>query len=162
MNSIFFKMTIIFMSICLATCSSTKTVHTTKSTEPSATNASVVSHTETVIPQIDTSNITQNKHPMPMPIAPIFFGGQQAMVNFISQNLVVPQKLKQQKKTLTITVSFFVGVNGVLTNIKSNTIDEYGCSKEAERIVKLMPNWVPAKVGRELVEMPSAVGIEFK
>ena len=146
----------------MATCSSSKTTHATKSSEPTATSTAVISHTETVIQQLPPDNIDQNKHPMPMPIAPIFFGGQQAMVNFISQNLVVPQKLKQQKKTLTVTVNFMVGVNGVLTNIKSNSIDEYGCSKEAERIVKLMPNWVPAKVGRETFEMPSSIGIEFK
>lgn len=114
------------------------------------------------------SNTTQNnetnshQHPNPLPIAPSYKDGQQAMLDFIKANVVVPEEVKKSGITITVNVAFTVGVDGKLKDIKVIKMVGMGCDEEALRVVKLMPEWNPGKVGRVATEMPFAIGIEFK
>lgn len=114
------------------------------------------------------SNVTQNnetnshQHPNPLPIAPSYKDGQQAMLDFIKANVVVPEEVKKSGITITVNVAFTVGVDGKLKDIKVIKMVGMGCDEEALRVVKLMPEWNPGKVGRVATEMPFAIGIEFK
>lgn len=118
-------------------------------------------------PEVDkvvepNTQATTKPHPNALPIAPTYKEGQQAMLDFIKANLKMPEEAKKAGVTITVNVSFVVGVDGKLKNIKSIKTVGMGCDEEAERIVKLMPNWNPAKVGRTSTEMSFAIGIEFK
>ncbi len=109
----------------------------------------------------ESQTVSPKQHPNPLPIAPMYKDGKQAMLNFISANLKVPNELKKNAITMAVTVTFKVAADGSLNDIKARKTDAYGCDAEAERIVKLMPNWVAGRVGRTFVEMPMAIDIEF-
>ena len=103
-----------------------------------------------------------HQHPNPLPIAPSYKDGQQAMLDFIKANVVVPQEVKKSGITIVVNVAFTVGIDGKLKDIKVIKLVGMGCDEEALRVVKLMPEWNPGKVGRVVTEMPFAIGIEFK
>ncbi len=121
-----------------------------------------------VVSTSTVTNVTQNnetnvhQHPNPLPIAPSYKDGQQAMLDFIKTNVVVPEEVKKNGITITVNVAFTVGIDGKLKDIKVIKMVGMGCDEEALRVVKLMPEWNPGKVGRVATEMPFAIGIEFK
>ena len=135
---------------------------------PSDTSKKVTHHstkkTKKHIQHHDSAVVTQpsKQHPNPLPIAPSFKEGQQAMLNFIKTNIVVPEEVKKNGINITVNVGFVVGIDGKLKNIRVLKMVGMGCDEEAERIVKLMPAWNPGKVGRVPTEMNFAIGIEFK
>ena len=118
--------------------------------------------TSTVINTTHNSESNVHQHPNPLPIAPSYKDGQQAMLDFIKANLVIPQEVKSSSITITVNVAFTVGVDGKLKDIKVIKMVGMGCDEEALRVVKLMPEWNPGKVGRVATEMPFAIGVEFK
>ncbi len=114
-----------------------------------------------VIPETTTQTQSSPQR-NPLPIAPTYKDGQLALEEFIKTNLVLPEAFKKSKQTLKVDVSFVVGTDGKLKDIKVIKPVGMGCDEEALRIIKKMPNWNPGKVGRTLTEMPFAIGIEFK
>ena len=118
--------------------------------------------TSTFINTTQNNELNAHQHPNPLPIAPSYKDGQQAMLDFIKSNVVVPEEVKKSGITITVSVAFTVGVDGKLKDIKVIKMVGMGCDEEALRVVKLMPEWNPGKVGRVATEMPFAIGIEFK
>jgi protein TonB len=118
--------------------------------------------TSTVVNTSQNNETKGHQHPNPLPIAPSYKDGQQAMLDFIKANVVVPQEVKKSGITITVNVAFTVGVDGKLKDIKVIKMVGMGCDEEALRVVKLMPEWNPGKVGRVATEMPFAIGVEFK
>jgi len=118
--------------------------------------------TSTVINTTQNNESNTHQHPNPLPIAPSYKDGQQAMLDFIKANVVVPEEVKKSGITIMVNVAFTVGVDGKLKDIKVIKMVGMGCDEEALRVVKLMPEWNPGKVGRVATEMPFAIGIEFK
>lgn len=140
-----------------------------KSKKKKVTKNSVqVVNTTTVVtaPQVvnmpPDNEIHVQNHPNPLPIAPMYKDGQQAMLDFIKANVVVPQEVKKSGITITVNVGFTVGIDGKLKDIRVLKMVGMGCDEEALRVVKLMPEWNPGKVGRIATEMPFAIGVEFK
>lgn len=132
---------------------------------PSDTSKKVIHHSTKKTKQHKDSAVViqpSKQHPNPLPIAPSFKDGQQAMLNFIKTNMVVPEEVKKNGINITVNVGFVVGIDGKLKNIRVLKMVGMGCDEEAERIVKLMPAWNPGKVGRVPSEMNFAIGIEFK
>ncbi len=157
------KKSIILFSVCLCVNSLSA-----KHPFPADTSKKVIHHPKQKpkkhIQQKDSSYFNQPKkqHPNPLPIAPSFKDGHQALLNFIKTNIVVPEEVKKNGKIITVNVGFVVGIDGKLKNIRVLKMLGMGCDEEAERIVKLMPAWNPGKIGRVLTEMDFAIGIEFK
>ncbi len=116
----------------------------------------------TLINTAQNNETNTHQHPNPLPIAPSYKDGQQAMLDFIKANVIVPSEVKKSGITITVNVAFTVGVDGQLKDIKVLKKVGMGCDEEALRVVKLMPNWNPGRVGRVNTEMPFAIGIEFK
>lgn len=98
----------------------------------------------------------------PMPIAPAFKDGQQAMLDFLKANIVIPEEFKKTGKTVTVNVGFTVSIDGKLKDIRVLRPMGMGCDEEAIRVVKLMQDWNPGKIGKDPIEMPFAIGVEFK
>jgi TonB family protein len=127
-----------------------------------AKNSTQTITTSTVINTTQQNESNAHQHPNPLPIAPTYKDGQQAMLDFIKANVVVPQEVKKNGITITVNVAFTVGIDGKLKDIRVIKMVGMGCDEEALRVVKLMPEWNPGKVGRVATEMPFAIGIEFK
>ncbi len=75
-------------------------------------------------------------------LMPTFPGGTEALIKFLQRNLKSPSELEQ---SVQVNIQFVVGKDGSIsatTIIKSGGTD---FDKEVERVVKMMPNWVPGE-----------------
>lgn len=76
---------------------------------------------------------------------PEFPGGEEAFIQYLNENLVYPKSAFERKVEGKVVVSFVVEADGSITNVKvANSVDE-DLDKEAVRVVKAMPKWIPGK-----------------
>ena len=76
---------------------------------------------------------------------PEFPGGKKAFIQYLNENLVYPKSAFERKIEGKVVVSFVVEADGSITNVKvANSVDE-DLDKEAVRVVKNMPKWIPGK-----------------
>ena len=98
-----------------------------------------------------------------------FNGGQQAMYQFLSENIKMPKfdsvKMKSLKvKTYTVYIGFLVTKNGGIQNVKTKRgIKDYPeFEEEAMRVVKLMDRkWQAGKQNGEFVDVNFTLPIKF-
>lgn len=87
-----------------------------------------------------------------------FPGGVEAQLQFLAKNIKYPAESIEKKEEGRVILSFIVEKDGSLTDIKAiRSISPY-LDKEAIRVTKSMPKWIPAKnkgvVVRSLYTMP--------
>ena len=78
--------------------------------------------------------------------APAYLGGNAAMAEFLRKNLKYPAQASRGNIQGRVFVSFIVGSDGKIEDVKTLKGIGFGCDEEAERVIKLMPNW---KAGRQ-------------
>lgn len=95
---------------------------------------------------------------------PSFPGGNAEMQKFLSKNIQYPAMEAEAGIQGKVYVAFVVDVDGSLTDIKlmRGVKDGPGCDKEAMRLVKMMPKWVPAKKEGKPVKTRINLPINFK
>ena len=76
---------------------------------------------------------------------PFFPGGSQKLKEFIEENLRYPKELEESCVHGRVIVRFIVERNGKLSNVKVVKSVHPALDKEALRIVKLMPRWIPGR-----------------
>ena len=91
---------------------------------------------------------------------PEFPGGMEAMFQFILENLQYPNTGEDVEGT--IIVSFIVEKDGSLTNIEISRRVYPFLDKEALRVVKLMPKWIPGKQDGKAVRVKYTIPIIFR
>ena len=80
-------------------------------------------------------------------IAPSFRGGEQAWKNFVASHLdtAVPVKNGAPDGTYTVTISFIVAMDSVVSDVACKNDPGYGMCQEAIRLIKKSGKWKPAK-----------------
>lgn len=97
--------------------------------------------------------------------APEFPGGQNALYNYVNNNIEYPEKAIDDNTTGTVRVSFVVDENGKVTRpqIVGNKLGN-GLDEQALKAVTNMPAWKPGKVhGKNVktrLELPIAFQVE--
>lgn len=76
-------------------------------------------------------------------ISPLFPGGAEAMKSFFAKNIVTPENNGKTVKG-KVFVRFMVKKNGELAKIYLVKGLTDACNKEALRVIKRMPAWIPA------------------
>jgi protein TonB len=94
-------------------------------------------------------------------ISPSFPGGSAAMSNFIKKNFSYPESAKEAGISGKVWVSFKVGTDGTLSEIRLvRGISECPeCDREALRLVSIMPAWNPTKKGG--IPVTSQINLPF-
>lgn len=94
---------------------------------------------------------------------PQFPGGTDSMIVFIQNNLDYPLAEKSHNIQGTITVQFIVECDGSLSDIKTvkSVPNGENLNKEAERVVKLMPLWIPGEQDKAKVRVYKSVPFYF-
>lgn len=95
-------------------------------------------------------------------VEPSFPGGSQAMIDFIKQNIVYPDIAKGEEIYGRVYCSFVVEPDGKLTNITVDRSPNEVLSKEAIRVIELMPSWIPGESQGKKVRMKVRLPIDFK
>ncbi len=70
-------------------------------------------------------------------------GGEEALMKYLAKNVVYPQKAIDANIQGTVFVEFVVEKDGSISNVKARKGAHPLLDKEAERVVKGMPNWEP-------------------
>lgn len=107
--------------------------------------------------QKDTVNVYDVVEQMPQ-----FPGGFQKMHEFIKENMQYPKELEETCVQGRVIVAFVVERNGKLSNIKVVKSLEPALDKEALRIVKLMPRWIPGRQNGITVRVKYIIPITFR
>ncbi|WP_430405768.1 energy transducer TonB [Fluviicola sp.] len=107
-------------------------------------------------PQTETYKIVEEEAQFP--------GGRAPMMKFMAENLRYPQTAVEQDIQGKCYLEFIVMETGELTDIKvrRGMPDCPECDKEAIRLVKLMPKWIPAKNSGKLVKSVFVLPVTFK
>lgn len=92
---------------------------------------------------------------------PEFPGGDKALFSYITSSLRYPALAREAKIQGTVIVSFMVEKDGRLSDIRITKDIGGGCGKEAERIVRAMPNWIPAEQDGQRVRTVYTLPVRF-
>jgi len=76
---------------------------------------------------------------------PQFPGGEDELMRFILGNLHYPSVAKEVGIEGRVIIRFVVSKTGDVTNVEILRGLDPSCDKEALRVVKMMPNWIPGK-----------------
>ena len=93
---------------------------------------------------------------------PSFPGGSQKLKEFIEENLRYPKELEETCVQGRVIVRFIVERNGKLSNVKVVKSVHPVLDKEALRIVKLMPRWIPGRQNGITVRVKCYIPIIFR
>lgn len=93
---------------------------------------------------------------------PDFPGGQQALMQFLANNVRYPTVAQENGKQGRVIVSFIVRKDGSITDVKvERGVDPY-LDKEAERVIGTMPKWKPGKQRGQNVNVKFTVPVTFR
>lgn len=93
---------------------------------------------------------------------PVFPGGDEAMKQFISENMKYPAMAKENGVEGIVNVAFTVKADGSIGSIKIVRMIDPDLEQEAIRIVKSMPKWTPAdNASGQPVDATATIAIPF-
>ena len=92
---------------------------------------------------------------------PVFPGGMQGMINFLSENISYPKDAQEKKISGRVIISFVVEKDGSVSEVQTVKPLYPSLDEEAVRIVKNMPNWIPGKQKGQTVRVKYTLPISF-
>lgn len=95
-------------------------------------------------------------------IMPEYPGGVNALMQFLSQNIVYPAKAAEDRIQGRVLVQFVVGTDGNVSNAEIRQGVEPSLNEEALRVVRLLKGWTPGKVKGQNVNVWYVLPINFK
>ena len=93
---------------------------------------------------------------------PYFPGGESEMMKFIRENIQYPASTKEYGIQGRVILRFVVTETGTIENITVLRSLDPACDKEAIRLLKSMPKWIPGKQNDEIVSVYYTLPIAFK
>ncbi|MBU6340962.1 MAG: energy transducer TonB [Bacteroidetes bacterium] len=94
-----------------------------------------------------------------------FPGGSNALYQFLGKNMSYPANARSSKAEGTVIVKFVVESDGSLSNFSTAQTASFthpDLVKEALRVAKLMPLWIPAEKGGVPVQSEMLMPVKFK
>ena len=93
---------------------------------------------------------------------PQFPGGDAALISFLNENIKYPPKAAQDRVEGKVIVQFLVKKTGKIDDVKVLRSVRKDLDDEAVRVVKMMPDFIPAKQNGEVADMPYTIPVSFK
>ncbi|MEI9807272.1 MAG: energy transducer TonB [Bacteroidota bacterium] len=96
-------------------------------------------------------------------VLPAYKGGQNALENYINNNIEYPQDAIDNSIEGTVSVQFVVDEEGKISNVKTigNKVG-YGLEEEAVKVVSNMPKWTAGQVKGKNVKTWRILPITYK
>jgi len=95
-------------------------------------------------------------------VPPSYPGGEDKLMEYLTTNLSYPNKAKKKMIEGIVYITFIVNKNGSISDVKILKSLESSCDKEALRVVKNMPKWIPGKMKNKEVSVQYNLPIKFK
>lgn len=93
---------------------------------------------------------------------PQFPGGESQLMSFISKNLKYPVIAQENGIQGRVILRFVVSKTGDIGNVQVLRGIDPSCDKEAMRVIKMMPRWIPGKQNGNSVSVFFTVPVLFK
>lgn len=90
-----------------------------------------------------------------------FPGGERALLKYIATNTKYPEIAIEKGISGRVLIKFVVDKNGEITNVEVVVPIHPALDKEALRVVKEMPRWIPGKQYNRLVKVEYKIPINF-
>lgn len=91
-----------------------------------------------------------------------FPGGQNECYKFLASQIKYPVKCMEEGIQGRVIVSFVVNRDGSIVEVKATKSPHPALSKEAERVISLMPKWKPAMQGGKTVRSRFSLPVMFR
>ncbi len=127
--------------------------------DPSAVNPKDVKD------QVETVTAVKEAVSKPIEVAeimPSFPGGDKELMKYLSENLKYPVVDLEQGREGRVVLRFVVGTDGNISNIEIQRSISSTCDKEAVRVVKSMPKWIPGRQNGKAVPVYFSLPVRFK
>ncbi|MBR3123650.1 MAG: energy transducer TonB [Prevotella sp.] len=93
---------------------------------------------------------------------PSFPGGDKALMDFLSNNEKYPVVAQENGVQGRVVISFVVEKDGSITDVRVVRSVDPSLDKEAARVVKSMPRWIPGKQNGAAVRVKYNVPVSFR
>lgn len=93
---------------------------------------------------------------------PTFAGGETELRKFIAENLKYPVVAQENGVQGHVTLRFIVEKDGTLSDIRVQRGIDPLCDKEAVRLMKISPKWIPGKQNGQTVRVYHTLSVTFK
>ncbi|NLI71772.1 MAG: energy transducer TonB [Bacteroidales bacterium] len=93
---------------------------------------------------------------------PSFPGGESALYEWLSKNINYPVIAQENNIQGRVTCQFVVGRNGEIEDVRVVRGVDPSLDKEAIRVIKSMPKWIPGKQGGNAVKVRYTLPVQFK
>ena len=93
---------------------------------------------------------------------PQFPGGPNALFEYLSKNIKYPVVAEENGIQGRVIVTFVVERDGSITDVKVAKSVDPSLDKEAQRVVKSMPHWIPGKQNGSAVRVKYTVPVTFR
>ena len=95
-------------------------------------------------------------------VMPSFPGGQSALMQYLNSNIKYPVVAQENGVQGRVVVSFVVEKDGSITDVRVVRSVDPSLDREAMRVVKSMPHWIPGKQNGSAVRVKYNVPVSFK
>lgn len=122
----------------------------------------------TVVREVKNEVVVEEKKPEPEKIftaveeSPKFPGGDAELYKWLSKNIRYPEMAAQNNIQGRVTVQFVVEKNGSVGEVKVVRGKDPDLDKEAVRVVKALPKFIPGKMNGQSVRVWYTLPINFK
>ena len=93
---------------------------------------------------------------------PSFPGGPSALMAYLSSHVKYPAVAEENGIQGRVTVQFVVEKDGSVTDVKTMKSVDPSLDREAERVVRSMPKWIPGKQNGQAVRVKYFVPVVFR
>jgi len=93
---------------------------------------------------------------------PSYPGGQGALMQFLQSNIKYPVVAQENGVQGRVTISFVVERDGSITDVAVARSVDPSLDREAMRVVKSMPKWIPGKQNGQAVRVKYNVPVSFR
>jgi len=91
-----------------------------------------------------------------------FPGGEKECFKFLSDNIKYPVECMKKGIQGRVIVSFTINTDGSIEEVKTMRSPDPALSKEAERVIAMMPKWKPAMHGDKAVRSRMSIPVNFR
>ncbi|MCL1938852.1 MAG: TonB family protein [Candidatus Azobacteroides sp.] len=95
-------------------------------------------------------------------VPPSFPGGDRELMKWLQENISYPVPAAEQGIQGRVILRFVVGPDGSVGNVEVQRSLDPTCDKEAVRVVKKMPKWIPGKQNGNAVYVYYTLPVLFK
>lgn len=115
--------------------------------------------------EVIAAPVVEEEQPMNIAMVeqkPEFQGGEAAMYKWLGDNIVYPSAASEEGVQGRVVVEFVVGKDGSITNVRIVRGRHPALDKEALRVIKSMPKWIPGRNNGQPVKVTYTLPVTFK